>query len=81
MSDIQKLIESAPTGNNDTVTFENIVEWCKENGKVQWLKDYKANHERLNVRGLRKDFYLAFFPARVTAKPKKPTMASVIDAL
>lgn len=75
----------------DEVTFEYIVEYCKENSEVDWLKetmsqpvapDKRGRERRKSFIELRKEFTLKFMPeiAPKPAAPKK-TMYDIIAEL
>lgn len=80
-SELTLTIENAPAGKGDTVKFDTVVAWCKENGQTQWLKDYAEGKDKIIFSSLRKEFYKKFFPARASQNEKKPSMISVIKGL
>lgn len=68
--------------------FEDIVDWCKANNKVDWLKDItadylEANEKKMSFLELRLAFYREFFPelAPKASKAKKPSMYDIIASL
>jgi hypothetical protein len=66
-----------------TMKFADVVEWCKANNQIKWLKEYKEANPNLSFLALKKAFAIKFMPEIIptaTAK-KQPTMAEIIDAL
>ena len=78
IEEFNKFIEESPVGKEDKVTGEMIVDWCVMMDKVDWLKAYRAEHPRINLQNLRKQFYLTFFPNRV-GKPAKKGLGVYMD--
>ncbi len=68
-----------------TMSIEDIIEWCQENGKTDWLKTYAAkekNGKKPTFFQIRKAFCTKFMPELLPkAKTKKPTMYDKIAAL
>lgn len=65
-----------------TLTFEQIVAWCKANKKTAWLKEYAAANPKISFLVLKKAFCEEFMPEIIpAAKAKKPSMADIIAAL
>ena len=65
-----------------TLTFEQIVAWCKVNKKTAWLKDYAKANPDFSYLVLKKDFCKEFMPELIPqAKAKKPSMAEIIASL
>lgn len=61
-------------------TGENIVEWCKANDKVSWLKIAAADNG--NFLNLKRAFFQEFFPELIpVAKPKKKPLWQTIENL
>lgn len=66
----------------------DIIEWCKDNNKVDWLKAAKADiikgakaeGKHPGFFALRKVFYLAYAPEQIPTKAKT-TVWDEIDAL
>lgn len=76
--------------NYKTLNIEQIVEWCKENNQVEWLKatakkTYKTKagvEYRITFIQLKKAFAEKFMPEIMPkAQPKKPTFYDVIEGL
>lgn len=73
-----------------TMTFNDIVEWCKENNQVEWLKTEvsrtittKEGKERNpSYIEVKRNFVLKFMP-EIAPKPtkKNPTMLEIIANL
>lgn len=68
-----------------TMTIEDIIEWCQENNKTEWLKTYaakKINGKAPTYFQIRKAFCTKFMPEILpVAKPKAKTMYDKIAAL
>ena len=70
-----------------SMKFEDIVNWCKENNEVNWLKDIVADFEAKNERKitfieLKRAFVEKFMPEIAPAKKvKKPSMYDIIASL
>ena len=68
-----------------TMKFNDIVQWCKDNNQVAWLKDAakpNANGKRPTFIKLKKEFASKFMPDIMpTKQPKAPTMYDIIDSL
>lgn len=66
--------------NYQKMKFTDIVEWCKANGEVEWLK--KQREEEPTFIQLKVAFAKKFMPEIMpVAKVKAPTMWDVIDDL
>jgi hypothetical protein len=75
------------------MTFNDIVEWCKANNQVEWLKkevetivvDEKdgVEFERdISFIEIKRDFAEKFMPEIAPQKkPKKPSMKDIVAAL
>ena len=48
---------------------KDIIDWCKERGEVEWLKE--ANDNSKNFFQLRKAFFEKFMPQQIPQKKKK----------
>lgn len=71
--------------NYKTMTIDDIIDWCKENGKKDWLKAFAApdkKGKKPTFFQIRKAFCTKFMPEIIpTAKPKEPNMYDKIDNL
>lgn len=66
--------------NYKTMKLEDIVNWCKANNEVDWLK--KQGAAKKTFIEIKVEFAKKFMPDIMpVAKPKKPTMYDIIDAL
>lgn len=73
------------------IKFDDIVEYCKKNKQVDWLKEVALKEGLTNKNGkerkvsfieLRNEFCRKFFPDLAPqSKPKKPSMYEVIAGL
>jgi hypothetical protein len=66
--------------------FEDIIEWCKANNQVAWLKEevHKTNAKgkAISFIEIKRNFAKAFAPEILpVAKPKKKTMIDLVDEL
>ena len=60
--------------------INDIIAYCVENEKVDWLKSIMASRPQFFT--VKKAFYTSFAPALLPKKKaKKPTMYDVVDAL
>lgn len=78
IEEFNAFIEASPTGKEDKVTGEMIVDWCQMMDKVEWLRNYRMEHPRINLYSFRNSFYKEFFPKRMPA-PKKKGLGALID--
>lgn len=63
-----------------TMKLEDIVEWCKANGEVDWLKKQGAAHKTFIE--IKVAFAKKYMPEIMpVAKAKKPSMYDIIAAL
>ena len=76
--------------NYKTMTINDIIDWCKDNNQVAWLKTeikktYKTKagvEYRITFIQLKKAFVTKFMPEILpVAQTKKPTMYDIIEAL
>lgn len=81
--------------NYKTMGIDEVIEWCKENNQVEWLKKtaakkyYTINKDtgekkarKITFIELKAEFVDKFMPEiKPVAKPKKPTMYEMIEAL
>lgn len=72
------------------MNIEDIIDWCKENGEVAWLKKESqktfktkdGSTRKISFIEIKRNFAKKFMPAIIpTAKPKKPTMYDLINSL
>ena len=76
------------------LTFNDIVEWCKANNQVEWLKrevetivvdeDKDGNEFERDITfiEIKRDFAEKFMPEIAPKrKPKKPSMKDIVAAL
>lgn len=76
------------------LTFNDIVEWCKANNQVEWLKkevetivvdedkDGKEFERDITFIEIKRDFAEKFMPEIAPQrKPKKPSMKDIVAAL
>lgn len=68
-----------------TMNRYDIIEWCKENKEVEWLKKEAAkviNGKKITFFQLKKNFCKKFMPEIMPkAKTKAPTFYEEIEAL
>ena len=63
-----------------TMNLDDIIDWCKENNEVDWLK--KENAKKPTFIQLKVAFAKKFMPEIMPkAKEKKPSMYDIINAL
>jgi hypothetical protein len=76
--------------NYQTMKLENIIDWCKENKQVAWLKATAAttytnedgSTRKITFFEIKKAFAEKFMPEILPkAKVKKPSMYDIIAAL
>ena len=77
LDEFNEFIKSSPTGKEDKITGEMIVDWCQVADKIDWLRSYRENHPRINLYALRKEFYKNFFPERA-GKPVKKGLGCIL---
>lgn len=68
------------------MTFNDIVDWCKANNQVEWLKEEvekKVGERAITFIEIKKEFAAKFMPEilPVAKKEKKPTMKDIVAAL
>lgn len=72
------------------ITLDFIIEYCKENGEVAWLKelvntpglvDKNGNPRKIGFVEVRNAFAKKFFPGLIKTKEKKKTMFERIAEL
>lgn len=75
------------------MTFNDIVEWCKANNQVEWLKkkvetpvedkDKDGNEFKRDISfiEIKRDFAEKFMPEIAPKKTKKPSMKDIVAAL
>ena len=70
--------------NYQKMTMEDIINWCKANGEVEWLKANAliedANGKKPSYFVIKKKFCKKFMPDIMPNK-KKPNMYDIIEAL
>lgn len=60
--------------------MENIIAWCVENEKTEWLKSIAASRPQYFT--IKKAFYTSFAPSLLPVKKaKKATIYDLIEAL
>lgn len=60
--------------------MEDIIAWCVENEKKEWLKSISASRPQYFT--IKKAFYTSFAPSLLPKKKeKKPTIYDLIEAL
>ena len=70
-----------------TMTIDNIIDWCKDNGKVAWLKakaaetytDKNGKVSKITYFQIKKDFCETFMPEILPEK--KEVKASMFDKI
>ena len=78
--------------NYKTMNFEQVVEWCKENNQLEWLKATVAKTlptkdgkgtRHINFLEVKREFARKFMPEIVPVRktPKKPSMKEILEAL
>jgi hypothetical protein len=67
------------------MTIDDIIDWCEENGKTDWLKTFASTEKKgkkPTYFQIKKAFATKFMPEILpVAKEKKPTMYDRIAAL
>lgn len=75
------------------MTFNDIVDWCKANDQIEWLKKEVAKTVTVEKDGakvtrdvtfveIKRAFAEKFMPEIIPErKPKKPSMKNIVDAL
>ena len=87
---MQQVGETVIETIND-INLEVIIEYCKEKGEINWLKntineevapDKRGRNRKKSFIELRKEFVIKFMPEFAPAgQPKKPRMYDGINAL
>ena len=75
--------------NYQTMKIEDIIEWCKANNQVEWLKETASKtystekgERRISFIELKIEFVKKFMPEIAPkAQNKKPSMYELIKAL
>lgn len=75
--------------NYQTMKIEDIIEWCKANNQVEWLKETASKTypcekgaRKISFIELKIQFVKKFMPEIAPkAQSKKPSMYELIDAL
>lgn len=75
--------------NYKTMKFDEIVEWCKENNQIEWLKEEvnkkttkDGKKRNISYIEVKRNFVLKFMP-EIAPKPKqkKPSMLEILENL
>lgn len=69
--------------------IEHIIEWCKKNNQIDWLKETinktfptEDGERRISFIEVKRAFAQKFMPNIIpVAKPKKPSMYDLVNSL